>query len=415
LPEVNLACRRRVYAVSVIWLRALVFLLACQCLPAAAADVVVHLFEREGCSHCALAAADLERQAAQDAAVVLRRHEISGEQAARERFAELIALFGIERPAVPLVVIGNRGFVGYDRADGIGAAYAEAIAACRRAGCEDVVARLAAQGAQRAAESGADAAGAAVAGPARSSVSLPLVGEIELASLSLPVLTVVLGALDGFNPCAMWVLVFLLGLLLPMQDASRRWILGGAFILASAAVYYLFMAAWLNALLLLGLSQWVRLAVGLVALFAGGRYLYEWVRDPAIVCEVTAPERRQAVFARLRAAAGQPGLLLALAGIVGLAVAVNLVELLCSAGLPAVYAQLLTMSALPGWQHYLYLALYVLVFMLDDLFVFVLAMTTLRIAGASLTLTRASRLIGGMVLLGIGLAMLLRPQWLALG
>ena len=159
----------------------------------------------------------------------------------------------------------------------------------------------------------------------------------------------------------------------------------------------------------------MRLAVGLVALFAGGRYLYEWVRNSAIVCEVTAPERRQAVFARLRSAAGQPGLLLALAGIVGLAVAVNLVELLCSAGLPAVYAEMLTMTALPAWQHHAYLALYVFVFMLDDLFVFVLAMTTLRITGASLTLTRASRLIGGVVLLGIGLSMLFRPQWLAPG
>ena len=96
-------------------------------------------------------------------------------------------------------------------------------------------------------------------------------------------------------------------------------------------------------------------------------------------------------------------------------VAVNLVELLCSAGLPAVYAQMLTMSSLPGWRHHAYLALYVFVFMLDDLFVFVRAMTTLRITGASLTLTRAARLIGGAVLLGIGLAMLFRPHWLALG
>ncbi|NLF53062.1 MAG: hypothetical protein GX576_01410 [Thauera phenolivorans] len=390
------------------WLRALVFLLSCLSVPAAAAEVAVHLFEREGCPHCALAAAELERQVGQGVDVVLRRHEIDGDEAARQRFAALVALFGIERPAVPLVLIGSRGFIGFDDAGGVGAAYAEAIAACRRDGCEDLVAGLAAEG-------GTEGDVGAATAPVRSRVSLPLFGEVELANLSLPLLTVVLGALDGFNPCAMWVLVFLLGLLLPMQDAARRWILGGAFILASAAVYYGFMAAWLNALLLLGMSQWVRLAVALVALLAGAHYLREWLRNPAMVCEVTAPERRRAVFARLRAAAGQPGLLLALAGIVGLAVAVNLVELLCSAGLPAVYAQMLTMSALPAWQHYAYLALYVFVFMLDDLLVFMIAMTTLRITGASARLTRASRLLGGVLLLAIGLAMLFRPQWLALG
>lgn len=410
------------------WLRALVFLLSCLSGPAAAAEVTVHLFERAGCPHCALAATELERQVAQDADVRLRRHEINGDDDARQRFAALVALFGIERPAVPLVVIGGRGFIGYDDAGGVGAAYAEAIAACRRDGCEDLVAALGAgmapglgdagsvpDGREARASAGDAGTGAAATASVRSSVSLPLFGEVELASLSLPLLTVVLGALDGFNPCAMWVLVFLLGLLLPMQDAARRWILGGAFILASAAVYYVFMAAWLNALLLLGMSQWVRLAVGLVALLAGAHYLREWFRNAAMVCEVTAPERRRAVFGRLRAAAGQRGLLLALAGIVGLAVAVNLVELLCSAGLPAVYAQMLTMSALPAWQHYAYLALYVFVFMLDDLLVFVVAMTTLRITGASAGLTRASRLVGGVLLLAIGLAMLFRPQGLALG
>jgi len=78
------------------------------------------------------------------------------------------------------------------------------------------------------------------------SVRMPLLGEVALRDLSLPVLTIALGGLDGFNPCAMWALVFLLGLLVGMQDRLRMWVLGAAFVVASAAVYFVFMAAWLT-------------------------------------------------------------------------------------------------------------------------------------------------------------------------
>ena len=98
-----------------------------------------------------------------------------------------------------------------------------------------------------------------------------------------------------------------------------------------------------------------------------------------------------------------------------LAFAVNLVELLCSAGIPAVYTQVLALSNLPVWQYYAYLALYILVFMLDDLFVFVVAMKTLQVTGATTRYVRYSHLAGGAVLLAIGALLLLRPEWLMFG
>ena len=243
----------------------------------------------------------------------------------------------------------------------------------------------------------------------------PFIGTFAIADLSLPVLTIVLGALDGFNPCAMWVLVFLIGLLLGMQDRFRMWVLGSAFIAGSALVYFLFMAAWLNFLLFIGAVVWVRAAIGLVALGGGFYYLKEYFQNAAAVCKVTAPQARQRVFERLRRLASESRFWLALLGIVALAFAVNLVELLCSAGIPAVYTQVLALSELPAWQYYAYLALYILVFMLDDLFVFVVAMKTLRIAGATAAYTRFGHLAGGIVLLAIGALLLLRPEWLMFG
>jgi len=193
------------------------------------------------------------------------------------------------------------------------------------------------------------------------------------------------------------------------------WTLGTAFIAGSALVYFLFMAAWLNILLFLGSVLWVRGAVGLIALAGGFYYLKQYFENAAAVCKVTAPESRQRVFASLRRLASESRFWLALLGIVALAFAVNLVELLCSAGIPAVYTQVLALSELPPWQYYAYLALYIFVFMLDDLFVFVVAMKTLQIAGATTRYTRFSHLAGGLVLLAIGALLLARPEWLMFG
>jgi hypothetical protein len=310
---------------------------------------------------------------------------------------------------VPLTLVGDAPMRGYWTDETSGAELRRMIGYCLASACPDTVAPL--LGAQ--ARSGESVAATSASVPPV--INLPVIGEVRTADLSLPVLTIALGALDGFNPCAMWVLVFLIGLLVGMQDRFRMWTLGTAFIAGSALVYFLFMAAWLNFLLFIGAVVWVRAAVGLVALGGGFYYLREYFRNPDAACPVTAPQARRRVFESLRKLANERRFWLALTGIVALAFAVNLVELLCSAGIPAVYTQVLALSQLPAWQYYAYLALYILVFMLDDLFVFVVAMKTLQITGVTTRYSRFSHLAGGVVLLGIGALLLLRPDLLMFG
>ena len=98
-----------------------------------------------------------------------------------------------------------------------------------------------------------------------------------------------------------------------------------------------------------------------------------------------------------------------------LAAAVNLVELVCSAGLPAVYTSVLAMSNLATWQYYSYLLFYILIFMLDDLIVFILAMSTLQIKAISSHYTKWSGWIGGILMLIIGFLLLFKPGLLMFG
>jgi len=246
-------------------------------------------------------------------------------------------------------------------------------------------------------------------------IKLPLLGTIEIKNFSLPLLTFMVALLDGFNPCAMWTLFFLINLLLGFKDRRRMWILGTTFIVTSAFVYFLFLSAWLNLFLFLGFLPWVKIIVGLVALVSGSYYLKEYVVNKNGACRVTGSEKRQKVFTRLKAITQKKQLALAIVGIILLAFVVNLVELVCSAGLPAVYTQILTLTHLPSWQYYLYLVFYILIFMLDDLFIFFVAMTTLKAVGLESKYARYSHLIGGILMITIGLLMLFKPELLMFG
>ncbi len=237
----------------------------------------------------------------------------------------------------------------------------------------------------------------------------------RILSLPLPLLSVVIGFLDGFNPCAMWTLLFLITLLLGMKDKKRMWILGITFIVASAFVYFLFLSAWLNFFLVLGFVFWIRIAIGLVAIGAGIYNLREYYLNKNAVCKVTQGEKRKKTFDKLKGITQEKRFLLAFFGIILLAFAVNLVELVCSAGLPAVYTQILSLNALPTWQYYLYILIYIFFFMLDDLFIFAIAMVTLHTVGIQTKYARFSQLIGGILMLIIGILLLFKPELLMFG
>lgn len=370
----------------------------------------VYLFWSEGCPHCEREIDFLQRLQQMQPQLALHDFEITGDGGNRALFRKVVEAFGIDDPAVPLTIIGNRVWVGYADDATTGSEMQRRIALCAVQSCPDAVAALI----------GADTHSSVrpaqvVRNPLPETLNLPLLGEVVPRSLSLPVLTVLLGALDGFNPCAMWTLIFLIGLLLGMKDTLRMWTLGGVFILGSAVVYFAFMAAWLNLFLILGSLLVIRVMIGLGALGGGAYYLREFILNKDAVCVVTAPEHRQRILQRLKDYAGERNFLLALAGILALAVLVNLVELVCSAGIPAVYTQILSMHALPTWQYYGYLLLYILTFMADDLLVFFTAMQTLRISGLTTRYSRYSHLIGGVLLVLIGVIMLWRPNLLMFG
>lgn len=374
------------------------------CSAAAAQEVTIYLFSAKGCLHCQMEKQFLTRLQAQDPAVKIVELELTEHPENQELFRKVAAHFRYELLAVPFTVVGNSYLVGWQGEGVSGPALKEAIVLARAQQPPDVVAALRAQIAA--------STPASRALPDR--LRLPLLGEVEWRRLPLVVLTIIFGALDGFNPCAMWALVFLIGLLVNLGDRWRLLTLGTIFIAGSGVVYFLFLAAWLNLLLLLGLVFWIRLGIGLVAIVAAAFNLRQFFRSEAAACPLNDP-RRQGILARLRQTVGQRSFLLAALGVFGLGLAVNLVELFCSAGLPVIYTQILALSNLPTWQYYLYLVLYVVIFMLDDLLVFVASLLTLQQLNLGGSYQRWGQLFGGLVLLVVGLLLIFRPEALSFG
>lgn len=246
-------------------------------------------------------------------------------------------------------------------------------------------------------------------------IKVPFFGELEIKNLALPLLTIVIAAADGFNPCAMWVLLFLISLLIDMQDKRKMWILGFTFIFSSALVYYVFVFTWLQIFISIGVIIWVRLAIGLLAVGSGAFHLKEYWENVSGVCKVTDNEKRRKIFLRLREIVQKKEMILAIGGIILLAAAVNMVELLCSAGFPQTFTQVLAMKELPFWSNQFYLILYILIFMLDDMLIFFIAMKTMQLKGISSKYSRYSSLIGGVLILLIGLLLIFKPEWIMFG
>jgi glutaredoxin len=376
--------------------------------------VNAYLFYGSGCPHCAK-----ERQFLSNVLINkypdLKIHEYEVYYSSKNisLFEKVATKLKSDASGVPFLIIGDQYFVGYS--DSISPIEIEQrVKQCSVENCPDSVASIV--GVSLTSNISTNENIVQDEGDkGEKIIDLPLIGKVDALKYSLPALTVVIGLLDGFNPCAMWTLLFLISLLLGMKDRKRMWILGATFIVASASVYFIFMAAWLNLILFLGFVIWIRILIGILALVGGGYSLKDYIFNKDSGCKVTGSEDRQRVFERLKLAVQLNSLWLALCGIIVLAFAVNLVELICSAGLPAVYTQVLALNGLSSWQYYFYIMLYVFFFMLDDLFVFFVAMYTLEMTGITTKYARVSRLVGGIVMLAIGILLILKPEWLMFG
>lgn len=210
----------------------------------------------------------------------------------------------------------------------------------------------------------------------------------------------------------MWILLFLISMLLGMKNKKRMWILGITFLASSALVYFLFLLSWLNLSIFLNKVLYIRVAISFFAVLFGVLQVVNFFFKKDDGCEVVGNKNRKRIIKSIQKIIKEKSFILAILGIILLAASVNIIELLCSLGLPVMFTQILAINEVSKVGQILYSLLYVLFFMIDDIIIFIIAMKTLEIKAISNKYGKYSHLIGGLIMIIIGVLMVYKPEWL---
>ena len=358
----------------------------------------IEAFVQQGCPHCAQAKDFLAQLAQRSPELRIVIRDVSHEPAAMERLQQIAQQSG-GAVRVPTLLVRGQVVVGYSTE----AATDQLILELLRAGR----AQVAQHGSASCAAEQVNVCSADEP-EAPHDYTLQLFGHtLSLEQVGLPLFTLTLGLLDGFNPCSMWVLLLMLSLLAPLNDRRRMFAVAGTFVAVQGIAYFLFLAAWLNLFLFVGLSRSSEIVIALLALFAGAINLKDFFAFGRGLSLSIPQSAKPGIYERLRRILQAKDLTAAILATIVLGVLVQLVELMCTSGFPALFTRILTLRELDGASYYGYLLLYDLAYMLDDLAILAVGVITLSQRRLQEKEGRMLKLLSGMVMLGLGIYLLL--------
>jgi len=366
----------------------------------AAADI--EAFVRDGCPHCGKAEQFLEKLRRERPGLRLAVHDVAQDPAALERLKQIAGELHVPSARVPAFAVGGQLILGFSDELTTGRLIREALDHAGQAAAHS-------EGGQSSCEAedsfacGPDAVPPAAPKPTES-FQLDFLGRtLTLEEVGLPVFTLAMGLLDGFNPCSMWVLLLMISLLAPMGSRKRMLAVAGTFVAVEGIAYFVFMAAWLNLFLFIGLSRASELAIAAIAIGAGLVNLKDfWAYGWGVSLSIPS-SAKPGIYKRIRAILQAENLAGAMAGAVVLAVLVQIVEFLCTSGFPALFTRILTLKEPGPFGYYAYLLLYNLAYMLDDVIVLSVGVITLSQRRLQEKEGRWLKLISGLVMVGLGI------------
>lgn len=342
-----------------------------------------------GCPHCEEAKPFIEQLKQEHPSLQVESIEVRRDPEGRARFIALVGELGVSAPGIPTFVHGQDYVVGFTP------------------GTTERAIRRMVEGGSGEGSGLDDVESVGV-------IDLPWLGSVDSRAVPLPMFTLAVGLVDGINPCAMWVLLVLLGILTHVKERKRLLLFGGAFVLMSGVVYFLFMTVWVGLFHLVGLSRAITIGLGVVVLVMGIINLKELFWFKKGVSLMISDAAKPKLYKRMRGITRAASLPAALAGVVALAFVVNLIELGCTLGLPAVYTRILSLRAdvSPGMR-YAYLALYNLAYIVPLATIVGVYATTLHRMTLSERGAKVLKGVSGALLLLFGLLLIAAPEVLS--
>lgn len=371
-------------------------------------NINIYFFNGDGCPHCAEEEEYLNKIKKQYSNIKIVKYEVWYNKKNAEFMNLVKEKLNITSPGVPITIIGKTYIIGYNDISGeklnrminyyLKNDYTDVVKKIKKGENIDNI-----KDGFTKYEKSTDK---------NTIISVPLIGKVNLKSLSIPTSATLIGLVDGFNPCAMWVLLFLISMLISMKDRKKMWILGISFLSTSAIVYMLIMLFWYNIMVNITTSIILRNIIAIVAIIASIINISQFFKNKDGGCTVTDNKKRKKILEKIKKFTSEKSLLLAIIGVMGLAISVNLIELACSAGLPLVFTQILAINHVSQLQAFLYTILYIIFFLIDDIIVFSIAMFSMKVTAISTKYNKYSHLLGGIIMLLIGILLIFKPEWL---
>ena len=364
----------------------------------------IEVFVRNGCRHCAKAELFLQALKREQPALRIVIHDVDQEPAALEQLQQLAKNQGVRAIKVPAFQVGGQLIVGFSDEITTGQLIRRALTQAQIPQNQDT------SGSCEAEQSLSCDAGAEISTKAAQPFMLDFFGrKLSLDEAGLPMFTLAMGLLDGFNPCSLWVLILMISLLAPMNNRLRMIAIAGTFVAVEGLAYFIFMAAWLNLFLLIGLSRISEIVIAAIALLAGMINLKDfWFYGRGLSLSIPDSAKPD-IYARMRRILHAENLTGALIGTVVLAILVQIVEFMCTSGFPALYTRILTLKHLDSMSYYSYLLLYNLAYMFDDVIILGIGVITLSQHRLQEKEGRWLKLISGLVMVGLGIYLIIAP------
>lgn len=367
-------------------------------------DLNIYLFYGDGCPHCKDEEKWFETYLKKNDFIKMHRYEIWYDKENQEKYSKVHDILNDTSSGIPYLIIGETVITGFDE-EITPERIKNAIEYYSNVKYKDKVGIYLGIVEDKNEED-------TKTNYQENEIDIPILGKQKIKEVSIGLSAIIIGLVDGFNPCAMWILLFLISMLLGMKNRKRMWALGITFLVSSALVYFLFLISWLNLAIFLNKILYIRVAIAFVAVLFGVLQIISFIFKKDDGCEVVDTKNRKKIIKSIQKIVKEKSFILALLGIVLLAASVNIIELLCSLGLPVMFTQILTINEVGKFGQILYSLLYILFFMIDDIIIFIIAMKTLEIKAISNKYGKYLHLIGGIIMVVIGILMIYKPEWL---
>ena len=350
-------------------------------------QVTLYYFWSRYCPHCLDAKPFINKLPQTYPWLTLKSYDLIGNKSNQQRYVLMAERLDQSATSVPAFIFCNQIIVGYGDENTTGKELVEKLLTCHEQNASQQI-----EEEQR--------------------FNIPGLGEMHYQDFSLPVFTLLIAALDAFNPCAFFILFFLLSLMVRQHSRTRMLVIGCIFVLCSGVMYFLFMSAWLNLFLITEQLILITATAGVIAIVFGSINIKDYFYFKKGVSLSLSDTARTRLFARIRQLTQSGSWVTMITATVILSIAANSYELLCTAGLPMVYTRVLTLNDLSNAQYYLYLAFYNVVYIIPLLLIVLIFTLTLGSKKISEKEGRILKLLSGTMMLGLGGILLFNPQLL---